>query len=255
MVWQIKLRLKRRENRNKVKVYMDLHTHTFASGHGYSTLKENIEAAQARGLSFLGLSEHAPAMPGGPHKFFFSNYKCIPRQYGDLRLVCGVEANIMDFDGTLDMEESELARMEYVIASLHITCMAPGTVAQNTRACVMAMRNPYVKILGHPDDSRFPLDYEELAAAAKAEQVALEVNNSSLHPKSARQGGPENIRKLLESCRKHQVPVLLGTDSHICYTIGHFEESLRVLEEVGFPEELVLNTNPDNMKKIINWWA
>ena len=30
----------------------------------------------------------------------------------------------------------------------------------NTRAAIKAMENPYVNILGHPDDSRFPLDYE-----------------------------------------------------------------------------------------------
>ena len=68
---------------------MDLHTHTIASGHGYSTLQENIAEAKRIGLKYLGLSEHGPAMPGGPHIYFFSNYKCVPRQHGDLRLLCG----------------------------------------------------------------------------------------------------------------------------------------------------------------------
>ncbi len=52
-----------------MKPIMDLHTHTMASGHGYSTLKENIDAAKEKGLKVLGLSEHGPAMPGGPHIF------------------------------------------------------------------------------------------------------------------------------------------------------------------------------------------
>ena len=89
-------------------IIMDLHTHTIASGHGYSTLKENIEAAKERGLKYLGLSEHGPKLPGGPHPFFFSNYRCIPRQYGELRLLCGAEANIMDSKGSLDMENEFL---------------------------------------------------------------------------------------------------------------------------------------------------
>lgn len=233
-------------------IYMDLHTHTLASGHGYSTLKENIEAAKEVGLKVLGLSEHAPAMPGGPHEFFFSNYKCIPRQYGDLRLLCGVEANVLDYDGHLDLAEGLLKRMDYVIASLHPVCMTPGSVAENTRACVMAMKNPYVKILGHPDDSRIPVNYEELVRAAKEEAVALEVNNSSLHPMAARKGGRENIIMLLETCMKYQVPVLLGTDSHICYTVGRFAEALDVIREVDFPEELILNTKLENLSKIIN---
>ena len=64
-----------------MKAIMDLHTHTLAAGHAYSTLLENIDAALAMGLQYLGMSEHGPTSPGGPHNFFFSNYKVIPRIY------------------------------------------------------------------------------------------------------------------------------------------------------------------------------
>lgn len=235
-----------------MKLYMDLHTHTIASGHGYSTLKENIEAAKEAGLQILGLSEHGPAMPGGPHIFYFGNYKCIPRQHGNLRLLCGVEANIMDEKGNLDLEESTLRQMDYVIASMHVVCIKPAGREENTMASIRAMKNPYVKILGHPDDARYPLDYEMLVQAAKDEKVALEINNSSLHPKSARQGGRENITTLLNTCRKYQVPVILGTDSHVCYTVGRFDAALQLIEELDFPEELILNCNPRNIERLIN---
>ena len=231
---------------------MDLHTHTFASGHGYSTLKENIEAAQAVGLSFLGLSEHGPAMPAGPHEYFFSNYRCIPRQHGGLRLFCGAEANIMDSFGRLDLEEGLLCRMDYVIASMHLPCVTPGSRMENTRASIGAMRNPYVKILGHPDDARYPLDYEELVREAKEEGVVLEVNNSSLHPQAPRKGSYENIKVLLEKCMKYQVPVLMGTDSHICYTIGRFDAALALMREMEFPNELILNDKADSIGKLVN---
>ena len=235
-----------------MKIYMDLHTHTIACGHGYSTLKENIDAAVELGLTYLGLSEHAPAMPGSTYPFFFSNYKCIPRQYGNLRLFCGTEANIMDYEGKLDLDEELLVKMDYVIASMHIACVKPGSREQNTEASICAMRNPYVKILGHPDDSRFPLDYEELVKAAKQEKVALELNNSSLNPKSSRQNGRKNIMQLLSTCKKYDVPILLGTDSHICYSIGRFDAAVEVIREADFPEELILNTNPDNIWKVVN---
>ena len=96
-----------------MKAFMDLHTHSLAAGHAYSTLLENIDAALAVGIRYLGMSEHGPISPGGPHEFFFSNYKVIPREYdreevsgrvvpvtgGRLHLLCGVEANICDTDG------------------------------------------------------------------------------------------------------------------------------------------------------------
>lgn len=235
-----------------MKAIMDLHTHTMESGHGYSTLKENIEAAEEAGLSYLGLSEHGPAMPGGPHAFFFANYKVIPRQHGGLRLLCGIEANIMDYEGHLDIDETLQGKMDYIIASMHVPCVPPGSREQNTQASIMAMKNPYVKILGHPDDSRFPLDYEALAQAAREEKVALEINNSSLHPQSARKGGRENIISLLAVCEKHRVPVLLGTDSHICYSIGRFEAAMELIREVNFPMELILNYDLENIARVAN---
>ncbi len=231
---------------------MDLHTHTIACGHAYSTLKENIEAAQEAGLTYLGLSEHAPAMPGATHPFFFSSYNCVPREYGGLRLLCGAEVNIMDYEGTLDLEEWYLARLDYAIASMHIPCVKPGSIEENTRASVKAMQNPYVKILGHPDDSRYPLDYEELVQAAKKEKVFLELNNSSLNPKSARQGGRENVEKLLRTCKKYDVPIIMGSDSHICYSIGKFDRALEVVEAVDFPKELIVNYYPERIGEILN---
>ena len=145
-----------------MKYVIDLHTHTIASGHGYSTLKENIEYAKLNGIKILGMSEHAPALPGGPHPYFLQNYKCIPREYDELKLLCGVEANIIDLNGTLDVDIETLEMMEYCIASMHVPCVTPGTREENTNAAIMAMCNPYVKILGHPDDARFPLDYQKI---------------------------------------------------------------------------------------------
>lgn len=235
-----------------MKLCMDLHTHTMASGHGYSTLKENIDAAKEKGLAVLGLSEHGPGMPGGPNTFFLHNYKCIPRQYGSLRLVCGVEANIMDYEGHLDIDENTLNKVDYCIASMHIVCVKPGDREQNTRASIMAMRNPYVNVLGHPDDGRYPLDKEAVVKAAKEEAVAIEINNSSIHPLSTRVGGRDNVKELLLLCRQYEVPVLLGTDSHICYTVGEFADALRLIEETDFPEKLILNTNVKNLSRIVN---
>ncbi len=234
------------------KPIIDMHTHTMASGHGYSTLKENIEAAKEKGLQVLGLSEHGPAMPGAPHHFFLTNYRCIPRRYGDLQLLCGVEANICNYGGGLDLEDKILAKMDYVIASMHVPCCKPGTMEENTKASIMAMRNPYVTILGHPDDDRYLLDREAVVLAAGEERVAIEINNSSLHPQAARKNGGENIRDLLYLCARYRVPVLLGTDSHICYTVGEFGDTLKLLEETKFPEELILNNDIANLAKLRN---
>ena len=52
---------------------LDLHTHTLVSGHAYCSLREMAKAAADKGLEVLGITEHAPAMPGTCHKYYFEN--------------------------------------------------------------------------------------------------------------------------------------------------------------------------------------
>ena len=235
-----------------MKPLFDLHVHTISSGHAYSSLKENIEAARERGLSAVGISDHAPAMPGAPHPFYFANLKVVRESLLGVRICKGIEANILDFDGTIDVEDRLARKLHFIIASLHIPCIAPGTTEENTGALLGAMKNPRVKIIGHPDDDRYPLDYEELVSGAKREKVALEINNSSFRKESARQNGRKNAGLLLNICRRKEVPVILGSDAHIWYDVGEFSLCLELLGELDFPPELVLNYTMEGLDFVLN---
>lgn len=52
------------------KFVLDIHTHTLVSGHAYGTIREMAQGAQEKGLALLGLSEHAPGIPGTAHPFY-----------------------------------------------------------------------------------------------------------------------------------------------------------------------------------------
>ena len=91
---------------------LDLHTHTTASGHAYNSLYEMVHSASAKGLSLFGCSDHAPAMPGSCHSFHFINFKVLPRTLYGVRLMMGVELNIMDYGGTVDLEQSVLEPLD-----------------------------------------------------------------------------------------------------------------------------------------------
>lgn len=225
----------------ELKPLVDLHTHTIASGHAYSTLKENIEAAKDAGLKILGTSEHAKLMPGTAPLIYFQNFKVIPKVVDGVYLLNGIEANIFNEKGEIDVDDAILPKMDYIIASLHSPCYDDLGIMGNTKALIGAVENPNVTVIGHPDDDRYPIDHDELAAAAAENHTALELNNGSLNPLSTRKGARKNIVILLEACKKYNTKVLMSTDSHICYEIGRFEESLKMLDEVGFPEELVIN--------------
>jgi putative hydrolase len=158
----------------------------------------------------------------------------------------------MDYNGRIDVSEELAKKLDYIIASLHPgCCIKPGTREENTAAVVKAMDNPYVRIIGHPDDNRIPLHLEEVVKAAAEKKVVLEVNNSSLDPRSARIGAQENVRKLLQLAKEYRTPIILGTDSHICYQVGRFDDALKLLEEADFPEELVINYDVDRLSYVL----
>ncbi len=231
---------------------LDVHTHTIASGHAYNTMMEMIHEAQERGLELYGITEHAPKMPGSCHDFYFHNLKVVERMHGDLEVLLGVELNILDEKGTVDLEEPYLGRMDVAIASLHGPCIRPGSREWNTQCLIEAMKNPHINIIGHPDDGRFPLDYEAVVQAAKESHTLLEINNNSLNPNGFRQNARENDLEILRLCKKYQTPVIMGSDAHYYKDILNHKRIFSLLAETDFPEELVVNTDRTKLYPYIN---
>ena len=141
-----------------LKLLLDTHCHTISSGHAYSTIKEIAEEAADMGLKLIAMTDHGPDMQGGPDLFHFGNMRVIPEYIKGVRVLKGVEANIMDFEGRLDVPEKYLKKLDIVIASLHEACIDSGTVEENTRALIGAMSNPFVDIIAHPGNPYYPVD-------------------------------------------------------------------------------------------------
>lgn len=219
----------------------DLHTHTIASGHAYSTIMENARAAAEKGLALIAATDHGPKMPGGPHSYFFGNLKVIPDVLFGVRVLKGVEANIMDREGTLDLETERLAKLDIVLAGLHTICSPYGSVAENTQMMINAMKNTQVDAIVHPGNPEFPVDFETIVQAAVEYDVALEINNSSLTV--SRLGSLPFCDEVAALAKRHGAKVLLGTDSHFAAYVGDFGAAAELLAKNGIGPEQVLNTS------------
>lgn len=235
-----------------MKIVLDTHAHTISSGHAYNTIREMAQMSRQKGLEAIALTDHAPTLPGAGHEYYFQNLRIVPREMYGVKLFLGVEANLMDENGTLDMKDSLLEELDLVIASIHPPCYrGPRTMEAVTNAYLKVMENPHVDIIGHPDDGRFPVDYEKLVIKAKDTGTLLEINNSSLRPGSFRPNAAENDRKILELCKKHQVMITLGSDAHVDVDIAEYSVALKLIEEIDFPEELIVNTSVEKLQKIL----
>lgn len=227
-----------------MKYVVDVHTHTVASGHAYTTWLENVKEAAHKGIKVLGTTEHGPAMPGGPHLFYFGNLKALPKRLYGVTLLNGCEANIVNFKGELDMPELIQKKLDIIIVSLHDACIKPGSRKENTEALLGAMENSLVDIIGHSGNPLFPIYEEVVVKKAKEKNILIEINNGSFR---SRPGSKENCTKIAELCRLHNVKVILGSDAHTCFDIGEFSLAESILNSVNMPEDLVMNTDENKI--------
>lgn len=233
-----------------LKLLVDTHCHTISSGHAYSTISEIAETAGEKGLRVIAMTDHGPAMPGGPHIFHIGNQRVIPDYIKGVRVLKGVEANIMDFDGKLDLPDNYLKKLDIVIASFHEVCIVPGSVEENTKALIAVMNNPYVDIIAHPGNPYYPIDIDRLIQCSYDTGKLIEINNSSFI--GSRKGSSENCRSIAEKAREKGVMLVAGSDCHICYDVGRFDVVEEIFKEVEMPEELVINTDPQKLIHYLN---
>lgn len=222
----------------------DLHTHSIASGHAtHNTIADMAKKAHTIGLELLGITDHGPATMGSAKASYFRSLFFAPRIRCDVTLLYGVELNILDYNGKLDLDNDILAHLDFAIASMHTQNLKPCSKDEHTHAYIKAMQNPYVKLLGHCDDVKFPVDYLALVQAAKEHHVLLEINNASLSPNGYRGNTLENNKTMLEWCKAYQQPIILSSDSHGTCNLGDVVYANALIESTAFPRGLVLNND------------
>jgi putative hydrolase len=231
---------------------LDLHTHSIASGHAYSSIQEMAQAAAQKGLQILGITEHAPSLPGACESIYFRNLHVIPRLMYGVRLLMGVELNILDTHGTLDLDERHYRCCDLRIAGVHILCWQGGTRSQNTDGMLAAIHNPWTHIISHPGDGTAELLFEPIVLAARETQTLLEINSSSMIPLRKKESARPNNLEILRLCRKYDVPIILGSDAHISFSIADYQYALPLLAETDFPDELVMNYWPERCMEYLH---
>jgi putative hydrolase len=222
----------------------DLHVHTVASGHAYSTIGELAQEAARKGLKVVGMTDHGPGLPGGPHPYHFAALRFVPEYLHGVRVLRGIEANILGI-AQLDLDDTLLDRLDLVMAGFHEDCgFDERGRDENTRAVLSLMDNPKVKVIAHPGNPHFPLDYRTVVKKSAATGTALEINNSSFS--ISRKGSDGNCQEIIRLCAELGAPVTVGSDAHIAQGVGVFDDSLRKLAAAGVKWEQIMNRTFDS---------
>jgi DNA polymerase (family 10) len=186
----------------------DLHTHTHWSADGKNTLEEMVVAAIERGYEYYAITDHSHYLRDGRMAEQLDEIEQMRERYPKLRILAGVEANIRS-NGEVDVPEDELARLDWVIASVH---NAPEN--RPTERVLEAMQNPYVDCIGHLTGRRISkrgprdVNVERVIEGALEAGCFLEINGQpdrldlrDVHARAAKDAG----LKLVVNSDAHQI--------------------------------------------------
>jgi putative hydrolase len=222
----------------------DLHTHTPWSD-GRAPLAEMTQAALTRGFHGLGVTDHSPHMTIvkglTPERLAEQRgeIETVGRAYPELTILQGIEVDILE-DGSLDLDDETLARLDLVIASPHVKLRTPRE--QMTERMLRAVAHPAVSILGHPTGrrpgSRAGADYDVEAVFREAARrgVLIEID---CDPNRVDVGPELAALALALGC-----DFALDSDAHAPRDFGYIELGLWVPEVAGVPQERIVNWLP-----------
>jgi DNA polymerase (family 10) len=211
---------------------------------GRDTLEAMVEAACARGLEYVAITDHsqALAMANGLTEERALAHADRVRAMGrkkQLAVLAGIECDIRS-DGRMDLTDDCLAALDIVIASVH-SSLAQDETAMTARI-VKAIEHPWVDIIGHPTNRLLlqreasRMHIERIVDAAKANGVALEINCqvdrldlSDSHARLARDRG---------------VPLVISSDAHATSALALTRWGIRVARRAWLSPADVLNTRP-----------
>ena len=194
-----------------MKLVADMHTHSIASTHAYATITEMAQEAHDLGLFAIAVTDHARTMPGAPGPFYFESLAILPAYIKGVRVLHGIEAN----------------------------------VEKCTQAYLNLAKNPNVNVIGHSGSEYFKYDYKKVIPQLAKEGKLIEINDSAFRYKKS---CASNCVRIAEICKKYGARICVDTDSHYTHTLGRGTETLKILEEIDFPHELIVNADEENLK-------
>lgn len=220
----------------------DLHMHTVASD-GRATLEEMAEAARARGLEYVAITDHSKALAmaiGLDEKRaveFAHRVREMDQRALGVRVFSGLECDILR-DGKMDLTDDALAELDWVVASVHSHMnLEPQEM---TDRLLRALECPYIHALGHLTGrillhrESYPFDFDAVATEAARRKVCLEINAS-----------PERLdisAALIRSAKSRGCRFVISTDAHHASHLANMSYGVRTARRGWLEKGDVINT-------------
>ncbi|MBQ3235863.1 MAG: PHP domain-containing protein [Clostridia bacterium] len=239
-----------------MKLTADFHTHTVFS-HGKGTILDNALEAQKKGLLELAITDH-----GHGHTVYGIKSKKIPymkelcesasKQTG-VKVLLGVEANILGISGKTDMKERDMEHMDIYLAGIHKMIAydklkewvmlfgknftarhfhkpSKSLIKRNTEVYINAIKQNPIDILTHPGFCAFINAYD-VARCCEDYGTLFEIDARKKHLEDDE----------WESVLKTNVKFVIDSDAHSPEKIGVIGQAEELIKRVGIPTDRIVN--------------
>jgi DNA polymerase (family 10) len=222
----------------------DLHMHTIASD-GRNTIEQMARAARQRGYEYIAITDHSATHGFGDHVTPDELERQIERiaevnaRLEGIHVLAGTETNILP-DGSPDYDDELLARLDWVIGSVHTSFAMPG--GEMTKRMVAAIEHPWIDAIGHPTGRKiqrrgaYAIDIDAVIEAAAHTGTMLEINAApdrrdldDIHARAAAEAG---------------VRILIDSDAHGTQRLEHMRWGIVTARRAWLTREHVANTRP-----------
>ncbi len=225
----------------------DLHMHTTWSD-GKLSVRQMAEAARKRGREYIVITDHSRSLgvANGLSIERLMQQQAEVRQVNDemgddFHVFHGTEMDI-NADGTLDYPDDVLAKLDFVVASLHVGLTQDRDTLM--RRILTAINNPHVDLIGHPRGQligrREPadLDMDAVFAAAAKSGVALEINANPMRL--------DMEARYARRAAEMGVLIAIDTDAHTDAQMDLLGYGVRTARRGWVEPACVINTWPIN---------
>ena len=213
----------------------DLHSHSTWSD-GKASIEEMARAAQALGHEYLALCDHSPRLREGRLQRQWEEIDALNERLAPFRILKGIEVNIRA-NGELDVDEETLARLDWVMASVHTSFDKDPT-----ERVLQAMQSPHVDCIGHLTSRRIgvrnpsAIEVEKVVEGALATGTFLEINSQpdrlDLRDANARLAGEAGVT------------LTISSDGHSIKALRYVELGVAQARRAWLTKAQILNTRP-----------
>jgi putative hydrolase len=217
---------------------VDLHTHTFFSACGIHTHLEILTRAKALGMTAVAITDHGSALSPRVSSPFFDR---LNHPLDGIRLLKGMECNLLNDKGEIDLEPERLRYLDVVLLGIHPnTPRGLGEAAYTDMMLAAIQKNAAIDILTHLNDESYPVRFEAVIEAATARGIAIELNNS----KTLLRRSPDSLtRKLISVSKTKGARMVITSDMHAIEELGADSAVKPFLIEQDFPIERVVSSS------------